>query len=313
MKFYIDSKDSGKLFEISDSVTKISFEDKLNDGCSKLTFSYIDDALSLENGDGVRFEYKELIFVGQIFKITGDKSREVSVIAYDQLRYAKGKDYFSSKGNTLTSLTKKMCLHFGFNQGTIVDTGYILATQAYDGDTWLDIVYSGVDETLTYKRKWFILRDEGGYIALRNIADLALNLILGDQSLCYDFSYEKSIDDNFYNQIIILAKGKDENSSSRIVGSRDERSMEKYGPLQYYESVSNKTITQAQDYADSLLSLYNEESKTLSLDCLGDSRIRAGNSIYGQIKCIGLDKRLVVRSVTHDFIPIHTMKIEVII
>jgi hypothetical protein len=313
MKFYIKGKESGKMYEISELVTKASYEDRLNDGCSKLEFSYINNDLPLENGDEIRFEYDNLVFVGVVFKINSDKSREISITAYDWLRYAKGKDYFSSKGDTLTSLTKKMCLHFNFNQGSITDTGYTLATQVFDGDTWLDIVYSGINETLAYKKKWYVLRDEGGYITLRNISDLNLNLVLGDQSLCYDYEYEKSIDDNFYNRIIIVAKGKDENSASSIVGARSDSSIKKYGPMQYYESISNKTVAQAQDYADSLLSLYNEESKSLTLDCLGDSRIRAGNSIYGQIKDIRLDKRLVVRSVTHDFIPVHTMKIEVIL
>lgn len=316
--------ESGNMVEIGELVSKISYDDSLNGGCGKLDFSYINDNLVLENGNGVRFEYGDFVFVGRVFKVSRDKEKEISVTAYDQLRYAKGKDYLTSKGNTLTSLVKKMCLHFGFNQGSLADTGYVLSTQTFDGNTWLDIVYSGINETLAYNKKWYALRDEGGHITLRNLADLTVNLILGDQSLCYGYSMEKSIDDDFYNQIIILAKGDKSpagdsssgESSNTIVGwfgAKDSNSMKRYGPMQYYESVDNKTAAQAQDYANSLLKLYNEENKTLTLECLGDSRIRAGNSIYGQIKDIGLDKKLVVRSVTHDFIPVHTMKMEVIL
>lgn len=315
----IVKQESGNLIEISELVSKISYTDQLNEGCSKLEISYINDDLVLENGNDVRFEYDNLIFVGRVFKVNRDNGKEIKVTAYDQLRYAKGKDYFTSKGNTLTALTKKMCTHFKFNQGNIADTGYVLATQTFDGDTWLDILYSGIDEMLAYKNKWYVLRDEGGYIALRDISGLTLDLILGDESMCYGYDYEKSIDENFYNQIIILAKKTSSSSSSsgstviEILGAKDEKSMSKYGPMQYYESIDNKTAAQAQDYANTILRLYNEERKTLTLECLGDARIRAGNAIYGQIRDIGLDKRLVVRSVTHDFLPVHTMKMEVIL
>lgn len=303
-----------KIYEISELVTKVSYKDVLNDGCSKLEFSYLDNDLKINNGSIVRFKFDDAnIFYGYVFKNGRNKKKEITVTAYDQLRYCKAKDDIAVKGDTITTLTKKMCNYFNLRIGSLTDTGYVLPISVQYDKTWLDIIYTSISDTLMNKGKKYVLRDEFGSVTIRDLEDLKLDLVLGDESLVYDFTHEKSIDDEFYNQIK-LAFDNEVIGKKDTYTAKDYKSISTYGLLQYYEVLDKKAnAAQVKSKADMLLSLYNKETESLNLQCLGDTRIRAGTSFYGQISDIELNKRLIVKSVTHEFLPVHTMSLEVMI
>jgi len=206
-----------------------------------------------------------------------------------------------------------MCNYFGLKAGTLTSTGYKLPVSVQDDKTWLDIIYTAISDTLMNTGRWYCLRDEFGSIAVRDLEELQLDLVLGDESLAYEYEYQKSIDDNFYNQIKIVSDN--ESTGKRDVYiAKDSGSIARYGLLQYFEVLDkNANPSQAKSKADTLLKLYNREVETLELNCLGDTRVRAGSSFYGQIEDIRLNKRLIVRSVTHEFVPVHTMSLEVML
>jgi len=312
MEFAVET--DGKIYEISELVTSVSYTDKLNDGCSKLEFSYIDDDLKIHNGSVVRFRYdNENVFYGYVFKHGQNKAKEISVTAYDQLRYCKAKDTIVVKNDTVDSLVKKMCNYFNLKAGILTNTGYKLPVSVQDDKTWLDIIYTAISDTLMNTGRWYCLRDEFGNIAVRDLQELQPDLILGDESLAYDYEYEKSIDDEFYNQIKIVSDN-EKTGKRDVYITKDSSSIQKYGLLQYFEVLDkNYNPSQAKAKADALLRLYNREVETLELECLGDVRVRAGSSFYGRIEDIQLNKRLIVKSVAHEFIPVHTMKLEVMI
>ena len=204
-----------------------------------------------------------------------------------------------------------MCNYLGLIAGEVADTKYVLTTEAKDDKTWLDIIYEDILETLVNKGKWYMLRDEYGKVCLRDLEDYRLNLVLGDESLCYDYNYELSIDENTYNAIKLVSDS--ENGEKSIVYiADDKKTVKKYGLLQYFE-VLDKGLNKSQvkTKAEQLLKLYNREFESLSLDCIGDTNIRAGCSIRAMIEGINLNKWLIVQSVTHDFLPVHKMSMEV--
>lgn len=312
MEFWVEV--DGKMYEISELVTKVSFTDKLNDGCSKLEFSYLNDDLVVKNGSIVRFKFNSAnVFYGYVFKNGRNEKKEITITAYDQLRYCKAKDTIVANNDTITTLVKKMCNYFDLRIGILTDSKYKLPVSVQDDKTWIDIVYNSISDTLLNKGTKFALRDEFGDITLRNLEDLTLDLILGDGSLVYGYSYERSIDDEFYNQIKLVSDNETTGKRDTYI-TKDSKSISNYGLLQYFEVLDkNYNSSQAKSMADNLLKLYNREMETLNLNCIGDVKVRAGNSFYGQISDIGLNKRLIVKSVTHNFIPTHTMDLEVMI
>ena len=244
----------------------------------RLSFSVVKDAgLNFQEGNPVSFRQDgKDVFYGFVFTKRRDKGGLIQVTAYDQLRYLKNKDTVREVGVTASGLLQMLASDFRLQCGEIEDTGYTIESIAEDDQSLFDIILGALDETTQATGKLFVLYDDFGKLCLRNIASMKRNFLV-DRDVSEDIDYSSSIDSQTYNKVK-LAYENSETGKRDVFIAQDGDAMNRWGVLQYYESV--QTETGAAQKADALLKLYNRKTRTLTVKgVLGDVSVRAGTLV----------------------------------
>lgn len=270
----------------------------------KLTFKVLqDDLLDIEEGNAVSFKVGTTgVFYGYLFRISGDKTEEITLTCYDQMRYLKNKDTYNFKNTTANRIAQNICKDFNIRTGELEETAYVIPYVVYDNKTLLDMIQDSLDMTLTNSKKLYVLYDDYGKLNIRQIARMKVGLII-DADTAETFDYEFSIDDETYNRIKLMYE--DSETKERTFWTAESKGTQsKWGTLQYFESISKEEKESAQNKANALLELYNTNTKRLTIpNCIGDLRVRAGSMVMVQMK-VGREKInhwMIVDSCTHYF------------
>lgn len=283
-------------------VSGISWESSRMGEPSSLKFSCLqDNVLNVTEGNAVKFIVDGVnVFFGFIFSMERDKSNEVNVTAYDQMRYLKNKDSYIYTNKRADQLIRMIAGDFSLNIGNLANTAYVIASKVEDNKTLYDIIQNSLDETLMNTKRLYVLYDDFGKLVLKDSQEMLLNVLI-DSDTGQNFSYKSTINDNTYNQIKITYDN-EKTGKREVFMAKDSSNIVKWGILQHYESVDNPQGASAK--ADALLSLYNAKTRNLKItNAFGDLRVRAGTSVVVKLNFgdVSIQNFMLVEKAKHTF------------
>lgn len=317
LEIMIDNK-SGTVWDVSEIVAGATWKTSRIGRAGSLDLTmikgglYQDKSFVINNGDIIRVQNdNQNIFYGYVFEISSGQEEDVKIKAYDQLRYLMTNDTYVFKNITATEVIKRIADDFGLKTGKLADTGYKIPTMVEDDKKLLDITCRALDKTLIGAGKNFVLFDDFGQLALRNVESMLLDFYLGDASLMTDFDFTRSIDNETYNRIKLVQDNK-KTGKREIHITQDSANIAKWGRLQLYQK-ADEGLNNAQinELMNTLITLKNREQKKLSIDAIGDARVRAGCYVPIIIEELGINQPFLVDECSHKFDGTdHTMSLE---
>ena len=235
------------------------------------------DDLDFTEGDHVRLRIDESdVFYGFVFTKKRNKQGNISVTAYDQLRYLKNKDTYVYENKTASEVVQMIALDFHLQTGVVEDTKFKIPSRVEENSTLFDMIQNALDLTLQNQNKMFVLYDDYGKITLKDIENMKVDVLI-DEETAEDFDYSSSIDSNTYNKVK-LTYDNEKTGTRDVYIAKHTGNINQWGVLQFFETLKEGENGQAK--ADALLSLYNKKTRNLSIkNAFGDFKVRAGSLI----------------------------------
>ena len=311
----IASKSSGKIWECSKNTTTVSWSTDRTGSPGTLKFTIIKAGdLDFSEGDVVRFSVDgQMQFYGWVFTISQDRWGVTEVTCYDRLRYLKANASYAFYGQTAGDMIRQIAADLQVDVGTVADTGYSIPSFVKEDETCLDIIGDAVQQTLLNTGKIFVFYDDGNGVALQEAGKMVSSVVIGDQSLLTDYTYQTDIDEQTYNSIK-LARSNEDTGRADVFVAQDSANISRWGLLQLYQTVDGDVNdAQVKAQAQASLEYYNKEMRTLKISSLGVPGLRAGQMVL--VKIPGLDGDLnqyvLLEKVTHTWENgAHTMEFE---
>jgi len=264
--------------------------------------------LNITEGNAVKLIVDGVnVFFGFIFAIGRDKTNIIQVTAYDQLRYLKNKDSYPFANKRADEVVRILAEDHLLKVGSLANTGYVIPKQIEDNKTLFDMIQNSLDETLRNTKRLYVLYDDFGKLALKNVEDMLLNLLI-DSDTAQSYDYKSSINDNTYNQVKLIYDNKS-TGKREVYIAKDSKNINAWGLLQHFETTDNPQG--ASDKVNALLSLYNAKTRNLKINkAFGDVRVRGGSSVVVMLNLgdVKIQNYMLVENVTHTFENgLHTM------
>ncbi|MGM1048648.1 hypothetical protein SAMN05661091_0871 [Paenibacillus uliginis N3/975] len=306
IEIMLDRK-NGSVWDLGQVVTDITWKTSRQAKPASLDITFVNDGLAqskkfdVANGDIVRFrkDNKDL-FYGYVFSKEWGADAQVKLMAYDQVRYLSSNETYRFENVKVEDIIRKIAKDYNLKTGELTDTKHTIPSMLQDNKKLIDTISKGLDATLIATGQYYMFYDQFGELTLKNINEMLLMLAIGEDSLMTDFSYKKSIDNETYNRIKVVRDNK-ETGKRDVYLYQHGQNIAQWGLLSLYEVADeNMNPAQLKELAKNLLELKNREEQTLSVEAIGDLRVRAGNTIYVNLPGEGL-KPYLIDECTHKF------------
>lgn len=316
LEILVDNK-NGRVWDVSEIAKDLTWTTTRVGRPASVDFTligsgiYQDRAFTVQNGDIVRVRKDgSNVFYGYAFNIKQNRGAEISVKAYDQVRYLLNKDTYVFKNVTTGDVIRRIAGDFNLKVGRIDDTGYRIPFMVEDGQTLLDIIEKANTLTLSATGRFFVFFDDFGALSLRDVRAFEAGFYIGDGSLMTGFEHSRDIDSDTYNRIK-LYRDNQKTGKREVYMVQDSANIARWGVLQLYEAVDEEmNAAQINELLNRLTALKNREQRTLKLEAVGDIRVRAGMYLPVVIESLGINQPMMVDEVTHRFAGAdHTMSI----
>jgi len=316
LEILIDNK-NGRVWDVSEIAKDLTWTTTRVGRPASVDFTligsgiYQDKAFTVQNGDIVRVRKDDVnVFYGYVFNVKQNRDAEISIKAYDQVRYLLNKDTYVFKNVTTGDVIRKIAADFKLKVGRIDDTGYRIPSMVEDGQTLLDIIEKANTLTMSATGRFFVFFDDFGALSLRDVRAFEAGFYIGDGSLMTGFEYGRDIDSDTYNRIK-LYKDNQKTGKREVYMVQDSANIARWGVLQLYEAVDEEmNAAQINELLNRLAALKNREQRTLKLEAIGDIRVRTGMYLPVVIESLGINQPMMVDEVTHRFDGAdHTMSI----
>lgn len=284
----------------------ITWETNRKNTPGKLTFTVIQDqGIEFAEGSAVSLQVNGIsLFYGFVFSRSRDKSHQIKVTCYDQIKYLiKNNDTYQYENKQVDDVVRMIAEDYRLNVGSLESGGYSM-TQYEEEETLYDIIQNAMDLTLMNTGTLFVLYDDFGKLTLKNIESMKTNILI-DEETGENYTYTSSIDELTYNQIRLYYDN-EETGTREVYIAKDSENINRWGVLQYTEQLNDPTSGQVK--ADALLQYYDKVTRGLDVSgCVMKGKLQAGNSVgvilnLGEIK---IQNYMVAEKVTHHITTDH--------
>lgn len=312
----IQNRASTNTYNYASVCEKVTHTTNRTGSAGKLTMTFIKaNEVQIDSGDPVQFMVDGTkVFAGYVFTRTINRWGEMDITAYDQLRYLKANESYLFTAASMSDIINRIANDFQLTVGTIEDTGYLIPSFVRENKSCLDIISQANEFNILNTGKVYVFFDDFGKLSYREAGSMMVTDVIGSKSLLTEFKYKADIDSDTYNRIK-LVRPNEETGRTDVYIFEDSSTIATWGLLQYYAQVDEEmNEAQIREQGGTMLTYYNRELKTLTIESLGIAGLRAGMMVMLKIPELGnvsINQFILLDKATHTFQnKTHTMKLE---